>query len=73
MAYTRVERVRELPYGADMLHDEDGDDGLVVWVEKQRITERQAQQLQADLRREALTKGRRLTVAEVLEWVPFVV
>lgn len=72
MAHTQVRRVRTLPFGADLLYDGEGG-GLVVWVEQQRITEREAERLQDDLDREALARGRRLTVAEVLVWVPFVV
>lgn len=62
-----------MPHGGGVLHDEESGDGLVVWVDRERITEQDAQQLEADLNAAALARGRRLTPAEVLELVPFVV
>lgn len=68
MVRTQVERVRAMPCGGGVLHDEVSGDCPVVWVEEQRITAHDAQQLEDNLNQDALSKGRRLTVPEVLAW-----
>lgn len=68
MLRTRVERVLSMPCNGGVLHDEESGDNPVVWVEKRRITKHGAQQLEDDINRATLRKGRRLTVPEVLAW-----
>jgi hypothetical protein len=67
-----VEVVPSLPCGGEVLHDEESGLGLVVWVTDSHITAPQAAVLEDEINRKAQDRGRQLTVAEVLELLPFV-